>query len=216
MMIRHWQRGFSLVELSIVLVIIGTLAGSLVVPLSTSVRQARFKQTHVQLQLIRDAMHGYLASFGSLPCPVNESVGGDEDASVACDSTFGYVPATALGVMGERASNGALLDSWGRPIHYAISAVSEDILNADLQLCRTASINACPQRDLIANQIVWVVYSLGEQGGSEGIQIENQDNDNVFAVSGYSILAENPFDDMVVWASRSELVYLLLKANWLP
>lgn len=231
--------GFSLVELSIVLVIIGTLASAFVVPLSSSYRHARYKQTQLQLQSIREAMHGFLVSAGHLPCPIapelNAPIG---DRSNLCTRSHGGVPAAALGVMGERNTDGALLDSWGRPIFYAVSMadsqqfgisgspdwlsvgelskVGASNLNADLQLCKDAAVNECSQRNLIADQIVWVIYSLGELDAEDGIQIENQDNDRVFSVTAYSSNTEKPFDDQIIWASRSELVYWLLKANWLP
>jgi len=239
-MIRVSERGFSLVELSIVLVIVGTLAGSAVIPLGSAIRQSHYRQTERQLQSIRMAMHGYLASNGKLPCPVglnpNNKLGSSE--SGPCTHSSGGVPAIELGIMGERSTNGELLDRWGRSIRYAVSladnkssgtpgypdwlttgeagAVGAENLNADLALCREATNTKCAQRDLIANQIVWVIYSLGEHDGRNGIQIENQDNDNVFAVSAYSSHADQPFDDQIIWASRSELVYWLLKANWLP
>jgi len=234
------QRGFSLVELSIVLVIIGALAGTAVIPLTTSIRQTHYKQTNRQLQSIREAMHGYLVSNGKLPCPVDITSDNAVAADIPnpCILPAGGVPAAELGVMGERAANGALLDRWGRPIQYAVSmtdnkelgtsgfpdwlsagepgTVGAEKLLADLQLCRKAVSSGCVRKDLIADQIVWVIYSLGEGNDKNGIQAENQDEDTVFAVSAYSINVDQPFDDQVIWASRSELVYWLLRANWLP
>lgn len=234
------QNGFSLVELSIVLIIIGTLAGSAVMPLSSSIRQSHYKQTNAQLESIRQAMHGYLASTGRLPCPVDIESGTavNSDEPRVCSRAAGGVPAAALGVMGERAVNGALLDRWGRPIYYAVSmsdsdkfgtpgypdwlsvgelgAVGAENLSADLQLCKNTANNTCARKDLVANQIVWVIYSLGERSGRKGVEGENQDNDKVFTVSSYSINPDRPFDDQIIWASRSELIYWLLKSNWLP
>jgi len=234
------QSGFSLVELSIVLVIVGTLAASAVIPLSSSVRQARYKQTDGQLESIREAMHGYLASNGKLPCPVEieSDIAVNTDESNVCSRAFGGVPAVAIGVMGERGANGVLLDRWGRPIYYAVSMTDSEAsgtrgypdwlsvgepssvgagnLTADLQLCRSTASKACARRNLVANQIVWVIYSLGERDDNKGLQAENQDDDNVFTISAYSMNAEQPFDDQIIWASRSEVVYWLLKANWLP
>lgn len=222
------------------LVIVGTLAGSAVIPLSSSIRQARYKQTNSQLNSIREAMHGYLASHGKLPCPVeiDSDAAVNTNESTTCSRSVGGVPAVAIGVMGERAANGTLLDRWGRPIYYAVSMtdnedfgtrghpdwlsvgepamVGAENLTADLQLCRNTATKACARKNLVANQIVWVIYSLGERDDNTGLQDENQDNDNVFSISAYSMNAEQPFDDQLIWASRSEVVYWLLKANWLP
>jgi len=234
------EHGFSLVELSIVLIIIGLLVGTAAVPLSSSINQSRYKYTTAQLENIREAMHGYLISTGKLPCPVSidfsEQVGLVSDG--ICATQHGAVPATTLGVMGERSANGALLDVWGRAYRYSVSlsdhaqlgvsgepdwltigepaAVGAQNMFAELQLCRTTAANDCANKDLIANQIAWVVYSTGANDGVEALEAENVDNDHVFAVSGYSSSEEHPFDDQIIWASRSELVYWLLKASWLP
>lgn len=239
-MITKQQYGFSLVELSIVLIIIGSLAGTAIGPFVASMQLSRYKQVQRQLQSVREAMHGYFVSVGRLPCPVKlDSVVIDHGhPTEICTQAAGGVPAALLGLMGERAPNGALLDTWGRPIRYAVSLADQDEhgtsglpdwlsvgepgsvgtenLIADLQLCRTAASGNCPALDLIADQIVWVVYSLGERSDAIGMQIENQDGDRVFVVSGFSSHPDSPFDDQVIWASRSELVYWLLKANWLP
>lgn len=234
------QRGFSLVELSLVLVVIGVLAGSAVIPLTSVIRQSHYRQTDAQLAIIREAMHGYLVSHGKLPCPLDNDLinPAKTDATASCQRSLGGVPAAALGIMGERSATGAVLDSWGNPIQYAVSLsdnktmgqvgvpdwlttgepanVGVEHLDAGLSLCRVAAANRCSRVDLIADQIVWVVYSTGESQSATGIQVENQDSDSVFAVTAYSSNVDSPFDDQLVWASRSELVYWLLRANWLP
>lgn len=231
------SNGFSLVELSIVLVIVGVLASAAVAPLSGSIRQARFKQTQIQLETIREALHGYLISSGRLPCPLDAS---SEllPSNDQCSTSHGALPGAILGVMGQRSATGALLDPWGKEYVYAVSmndhessgtqsrpdwltvgepvAVGASQLGADLSLCRKQSSGNCPAKDLIASDIVWVVFSKGESDGSTGAELENQDSDTVFAVSAYSSNKEQPFNDQFAWASRSELIYWLLKAEWLP
>lgn len=234
---RQWSAGFSLLELSIVLVIVGVLASAAVAPLSGTIRQSRIKQTQAHLEIIRQALHGYLISSGRLPCPIDSS----EITSLSndqCSTTQGGLPATVLGIMGQRSANGALLDVWGREYFYAVSnsdheslgaqnkpdwltvgepvAVGANQLGADLTLCRKQAADKCPVRDLIASDIVWVVLSQGESEASSGAESENQDSDTVFTVSAYSTNKEQPFNDQFAWASRSELIYWLLKAEWLP
>lgn len=234
------QRGFSLVELSIVLVIVGLLVGTAAAPLSSSIKQARYKRTSAQLADIREALFGHLISTGRLPCPIPTEANrvGDNSDSTVCSIQYGALPARTLGVLGEYSEHGALLDAWGHEYLYSVthadhdelgqigapdwltvgelSAVGAENLLAELQLCRAVADNDCPEKNLIANQIVWVVYSRGESDAVDGLETENADNDSVFAVSGYSSNKSQAFDDQVIWASRSELVYWLLKANWLP
>jgi len=234
------QQGFSLVELSIVLVIIGLLVGTAVAPLSSSIKQARYKRTDAQLTNIREALLGYLISTGRLPCPIplSENQSGVDSSSIVCSMQYGALPASTLGLLGERSEQGALLDAWGHEYLYSVTQADHDEhgtvgspdwltvgelaaegtenLFAELQLCRALADNNCSQKNLIANQIVWVVYSRGESDAAQGLETENADKDTVFAISGYSSNKEQAFDDQVIWASRSELVYWLLKANWLP
>lgn len=239
-MIKVQEQGFSLVELSIVLLVIGMLSSSVVIPLVSSMKQARVKQTTAQLSHIRQAMHGYLASAGRLPCPINIDRRAFEqhDIDQPCAVAHGALPAAPLGVMGEQSATGALLDPWGRPYHYSVSltdhqefgqvgvpdwlsmgepaAVGASNLEAAMELCRVVSSKSCSARNLIANQIVWVIFSEGQMNEGLGLQSENRDRDNVFVHSAYSSNPNQPFDDQLIWASRSELVYWLLKANWLP
>ncbi len=234
------QRGFSLVELSIVLVIVGIMVGGAIAPLGQTIKHARYKQTDKQLNQIREAIIGHLISTSRLPCPVNllsqNTISPGQNES--CQLQSGGVPAMQLGLIGEQSINGSLLDAWGRPYHYSVSvndhaqlgqsgladwltvgelsAVGLANLSAQLQLCRAVSTNDCAKKDLVANQIVWVVHSMGENMDGTGLQSENTDRDNVFVVSAYSSNPQQPFDDRLIWGSRSEMVYWLLKANWLP
>ena len=233
-------RGFSLVELSIVLVIVGILAGSAIVPLNRSIKHSYYKRTNLQLSMVREAMHGYLISKGNLPCPVplGSQANATSNKTNACSLQHGGLPAALLGIIGEQSSGGALLDAWGREYRYAVSMfdhkelgevnapdwltvgeaaeVGAANLSSELQLCRQSSDTSCPIRDLIADQIVWIVLSQGERTKEGKQEAENSDADNVFVVSAFSSNSEQPFDDQLIWASRSELVYWLLKANWLP
>lgn len=250
---RRTAGGFSLVELSIVLVVVGILTSSAMVPLGASLEARKYQQTQKQLQDVRHALHGFLAAHGRLPCPValldapasavysSRFLPGDNSAeplaAEVCAVSHGGVP-TGLGVPGYASASNVLLDSWGRPLRYAVtqtdnaeagsqgkadwitagelSAVGASRLSADLVLCRNKAAQQCVNRDLIATDIVWVVVSDGNVDTALGVQAENQDNDDVFAVSSYSINKAQPFDDLLVWGSRSELVYWLLRANWLP
>ena len=62
-----WQRaarGFSLVELAIVLLIVGLLLSSLMPPLSAQLDQRNYNATQQQIDEIRDAMIGFAVVNG--------------------------------------------------------------------------------------------------------------------------------------------------------
>lgn len=240
---RRFQSGFSLVEMSIVLIIVGALAGSLVTPMRDTIMHAKRSSAKQQLIVLREAMHGYLIAHGRVPCPISlnaDKVGGSEQATKTqpCNIFDGGFPAVELGVLGERSSTGLLLDPWGNPIRYAVTDADHKLLGktgvadwtnamdlvdigagnivADLELCGENANGDCPNKYLIASDIVWIVYSTGLQSTPSSTEQENQDNDKQFTLKPFSINDQHSFDDQLIWASRSELIYWLLKANHLP
>ncbi|MEE9321074.1 MAG: prepilin-type N-terminal cleavage/methylation domain-containing protein [Granulosicoccus sp.] len=242
--------GFTLVEMSFVLVIIGVLMRAAILPLTARVEQQQRQLTYDLLARTRHALIGHLVTTGALPCPLTESKfsgsAGLMEAPVsattigrACESGSGYVPANLLGVMGPTDEQGALLDAWGRRLRYTVSLVQGSHqangslarpssmwttaavldqtgigeLNADLSLCRSSSASRCSKQELVADQLVFVLLSVGADSASTDQQVENQDNDRVFVLASQSSVPGYTFDDHLVWASKSELAYWLLRAG---
>lgn len=131
------QRGFSLVELAIVLIIVTLLSGGMLVTLSTSRDIARAADAQKQLGAINDALLGFAAANGRLPCPAKANSSGDErfcntmaDCTVTttdvkdhgrCSNPFdGFLPAKTLGLTPTDAQ-GYAMDPWNNRIRYAVS-----------------------------------------------------------------------------------------------
>ena len=79
------QRGFTLIELAIVLVILTILIGGLAVPLTAQIQARRIAETRADMRAIQDALFGYAMRQQAgqpylpyLPCPDNNG-DGDED-----------------------------------------------------------------------------------------------------------------------------------------
>jgi len=133
------MRGFTLIELSVVVLVITLLLGSLLIPLATQVEQRNVSETQKRLQEVKDALIGFAIANGRLPCPAIatgastdsgvESVAGAA-ASGNC-TTFagtndGYVPGITLG-LANLDSQGFVVDAWGlqqNRIRYAIADVT--------------------------------------------------------------------------------------------
>jgi len=155
-----------------------------------------------------------------------------------CKTSFGLVPATTLGLSGSLSSAGALLDPWGREFRYAVSLsnnpdtgsaelpdwttpgeasnVGISDLSADITLCNAVSRSNCAGRSVRADQIAFVVMSVGSDSTTQGMQAENQDNDNYFLVSDESMVAGAEYDDLLVWGSAADVMYWMLRMGWLP
>ena len=112
---RSHQRGFTLVELAIVIAVVGFLLGAFLVPIRTQIDATRIRETERMLGEIRDALIGYAITRGALPCPDVVADGIDGAAPPACTGTGleGILPFQALGV--PRA------DPWGRLFRYRIT-----------------------------------------------------------------------------------------------
>lgn len=116
------ERGFSLLELSIVLLIVGLLLGGLIMPLSARMDQQRIDTTRQQLGEIREALMGYALAHDALPCPATPASNGQASPTASgCTRQHGFVPAATLGLPGSRNADQLLLDAWGDPIRYSVS-----------------------------------------------------------------------------------------------
>src|SRR6476619_7024542 len=81
------RRGFTLVELLVVLLVMTILASGLAWPLAAQVQARRTDDARRQLDEVRDALLGFAAAQGRLPCPA--TTGGDESFAAGGDATTG-------------------------------------------------------------------------------------------------------------------------------
>lgn len=120
------QRGFTLVEIAVVIAIIAALLGTLLVPLATQVEASRVKSTDAEMREVREALIGFAMSNGRLPCPDNDRDGLEDGAAGVCaaapagifaalagGTAGGYLPYSTLG-------SGAT-DAWGRLFLYQVT-----------------------------------------------------------------------------------------------
>lgn len=115
------QRGFSLIELAIVLVIVTLLIGGLAVPLSAQIQARRIAETRQTMQEAREALFGYAMSHPAistpsnryLPCPDTTGDGHEDRVSdTQCSAYQGFLPWADLGAASQ--------DAWGNRLGYAV------------------------------------------------------------------------------------------------
>jgi len=117
------SRGFTLIELAIVLTILGLLLGGGSMLIQPMLDNNKRNETKTKLKSIEDALAIYAANNDDIPCPSNPSLGpGSPNNGIQatiCTSTmaFGGVPWQALGL-----SEADVLDGWGRRIDYAVTS----------------------------------------------------------------------------------------------
>ena len=125
-------RGFSLIELAVVMLILGALFAGILIPFSTQIEQRRVADTQKTLLEIREALIGFAAAKGRLPCPASASSNGQEEYAGGGNETNGncanfldgFVPGVTLGV-GPSDGNGYVVDAWNNRIRYAVSNSNE-------------------------------------------------------------------------------------------
>lgn len=124
------SRGFTLVEMAMVLLIIGLLLGGLIPTLSSQMEAQRVGETRKQLEEIQQALIGFAVSNGRLPCPATTTSNGQESFAtsptagnatngICSDFYNGFIPAATLGI-GPVNEQGYMLDGWNNPIRYAV------------------------------------------------------------------------------------------------
>ncbi len=192
------MRGFSLVEVAVVMAIMALVLGGAMMTLSAQQEARRFADTQQQLEQARELLLAFAATYKRLPCPATTAAGsGDEAPSGGgtCTSYYGgFLPGKAIGYQPVDAA-GYALDAWGNRIRYAVSnlswstaggfttahvsgntAVQWSINNtpADLAICSTtpsvASSTSCDTGTRLtgSNVVAALVFSVGKNGPTGG------------------------------------------------
>ncbi|MEP5763832.1 MAG: type II secretion system protein [Halieaceae bacterium] len=215
------QGGFSLVEVAIVMVIIGALLGGLVIPLATQQDASKRRETNQLLQDVHDALMGFAAANGRLPCPATAASAGlasPNNATAACTTYNGFVPARTLGVAGPVDGNNRLIDRWLNPIRYSLSSAGGGGYSNGITLGLAPDLQICPNAACltpIADTVVAVVFAQAADTNGSPDQLENTDGDTRFVQRNLSEAVGAEFDDELRWISPNSLTYQLVRAGQL-
>ena len=149
--------GFSLVELSVVIIIMGMMMGAGLKYLSAQSENAIYSSTLKKQETIKLALISYFRAHKSLPCPDTKPSGGNTgafsttnipdgmenrnsatasppDVTQICDGNFGIVPFQTLGL-----SRDVALDGWENYMSYRVYYPASGTVN---DWVRTTSFNA--------------------------------------------------------------------------
>lgn len=237
-----FSRGFSLVELAVVLVILGFVLAALLLPLQAQRENTLRLQTENQLEIARKAIIGFAQTHGRLPCPATDSDTGiypdgtgisNPNVSGACAQQLGFLPAATLGIQ-PTDPNGFAIDGWGNRMFYAVTQVNtaggaatpdftttNEMSNVgvanlapNLVVCSEAA--TCPGTFLIDNAVA-VIYSLGPTGA---LASQGADEDENPAAPGADtqFVSRTPmptFDHIVTWISPYVLYNAMIQAGQL-
>lgn len=240
--VRRNIRGFTLVELAIAIFIIALLLGSILVPLATQIEQRQNSETQKTLEEIRDALLGFAATTGYLPCPDTDNDGSEnidtvtgKCLTVVSSIAAGNLPWNTLGLM-------ANADTWGNRFRYVIneryawrspaSLVTLSGGGTDVRICAAAGCAGS------GTAVVAAVISTGKNGyGATNSQTstanpaptsaderensgtnpgEGEDREVVSRTASATGSTAGEFDDIVISISQYVLFNRMIAAGKLP
>lgn len=217
MMITMKMRGFSLIEMAVVLVIVGLLVAGLALPITAQLDQRNYNETQKTLLDIREALVGYALSNSALdgrphlPCPDTDNDGFENrEGTGLCTSFEADVPWATLG-LGQS-------DSWNNRYLYRLtSAYANSTVGFTLTTPRDMTILDAAGGNVLAISVPAVLLSKGKGGaGADADEQENSNGDAIFVSRTPSSEAGNEYDDLVVWLPATVLFNRMVAAGRLP
>lgn len=233
------MRGFSLIEMAVVMVVLGLALGGLLGPLSQQMESSDRKQAQAQLKTIKEALIGHAMTEGRLPCPDTDGDGQEDTQTVSgqqvCIRSYGRLPFHALAVGRE--------DPWNQAYAYYVTADFADD-DESTPSCSVApsgvSFALCAAGDLevldnagnaIAEQLPAIILSHGktrlENAASNTARSimearnfnPNQHTDGTADSKRQQLFSEKAgfeFDDIIEWVPHSVLKAKMVSAGRLP
>jgi len=217
MKIKSNYKGFTLIEMAIVLVIIGLLIAGLLEPLGVQRDVRDYTESRAVMSDYKEALIGYALTQTPphLPCP--DVAGGDgleeaRDVNGACTVIAGEVPWATLGL--------PETDSWNNTYLYRVTPAFSDSDGFTLATVGDNDIfNSTPvlPGGLVAENVPFVILSKGRGGfGSGDDESENDLTDENFVSHDQVNVTATAFDDIVVWVPATILFNRMVTAGNLP
>jgi len=241
MSVKKIVKGFTLLEMAVVIAIMGIVMAGFVLPMlgqikirSQLLELQKYKETKHTLEEIKAALLGYMQtnSDNALPCPDTNATAPDGNQDDCKNSDVeGYVPWADLGLMKGN-------DAWGNPIRYRVNRqyatkISPTSFIATGRILKIKNIdgnwlsnsNDSKKED---SHIVAILFSCGKNAKIDannrvGINCDNTialpsnaENDYYIQdIRDYKMLSEIPtsFDDSLIWISKYQVINQLTNAG---
>jgi len=218
------KSGFSLLEISIVLLVVSVSVSSGVLVFNKYSAESKISQTEFTMAQVMSAIKQYALKYGELPCPADITlVNSDAEfgfaatagtcAEVDTDDTAarGLIPVSTLNLYPS-----LVVDAWGNRISYVVlnAATAADALSSSpgkLSVC-SYDIGACNYEGVIVALISHGANGRGAFGGRGGAEsqplgaAEEQETDNASSLERiYVSVPFAGFDDIVTFWTYDQI-----------
>jgi len=202
------QKGFTLIELAIVMIIIGLLIGVGVSLLPGLINQQKYTQNQSLLNQNYNAIIGFIIKNGRAPFASNNATNGEESKGTA----NGYFPYITVG--------GLQKDAYGNTFYYAVNTQLAST-NSTTTFCQTlmninksnSNVNTINSPNQTISQSIPDVFVLISSGANNKLDPPNSiaPSNHIFASEQYP-LSQN-YDDMVKSLSVQQAISLFSCQN---
>jgi prepilin-type N-terminal cleavage/methylation domain-containing protein len=181
-------RGFTLIELAIVMVILTILAGGLLMPVATRIKNNQIQEARRYLGEVNEALIGFAIGHEQLPCPSTD----EDGVSDTCTPREGFLPWQTLGV--------APTDPWGNTLRYRVGldgtgTVTNNITpgtEGDIEIRERQATDKSLQ--VLNDQALVAVFSLGPNGKA-AVPAANVDEQENATSTGNNVLVTRLLTD---------------------
>jgi prepilin-type N-terminal cleavage/methylation domain-containing protein len=230
----HRQQGFTLIEIAVAVFLITLVLGSVLGPLAAQVEQRQSTETEKRIEEIKEALIGFAAVNGYLPCPARSAIDGTEDRTAGvctAGKRVGFLPWVTLGV--------SATDPWGDLFRYSVVPAFADATTVfGLTTARDILITGRDTAGAAINLtnagpdgVPAVVLSHGKNGygatgeggfvratpggwaGDEQINATNATNFFSRVRTTRTAAPGGEFDDIVIWISPNVLFARMIAAG---
>ena len=237
------HRGFTLIEISVVLVIMSLLLGGILAVVNAQLENVRLAATKSKLEAGKTALVSFLIRNNRLPCPAVPTLTsavaayGQEAATPGtCTAAVvlgagvntvvrGVLPWKSLGIADE-----AALDAFGRRLTYQVVLTETNRTATTVSGLRgVINVYNAAGGALVnpGNPATLLIVAHGNNGYGAYLPVtgarvtvpatpdeaENTDLDADYVEKDYSNTVANPFDDLLAWMTPGQLVAALTQTG---
>lgn len=204
---KKFQKGLSLIEIAIGIIILGILISGMTLPLAAQMQTRQLKENEAYLEQIREALLGYVIQHGVLPCPSLDQNGIAASNCLDWSETQGFLPWKTLQVRAKDAWQTAWMYRANRAFVNAAQPIySETVPDTTLPI-QISDLNGDPLHEVSQKNLpCFVVISAGKNQRFDG---ENQNHDAIY----HANIQTPNFDDQTIWSGSPQLFYYLTLAG---